>query len=183
MKRILALALSATMVLTLAACASAMASGDATLDNGSFGEYGMIERSNIGGGSVQIANPFVDYKSLDDAARAAGFTLTAPEAVEGWNGEKVIQVMSDSMIQIIFHDGDDNRLFVRKEAGSADISGDYNSYAEVKTVSVNGCGVTAKGNGGTVSTAIWANGGYSFAVTSDVPMSLEAMTAIIAQVA
>ncbi len=154
----------------------------ADLDIGSFCEYGGVENNDVGGEAVQIANPFVDYASLDDAANAAGFALTAPEAVEGWDGEKLVQVMSGSMIQIIFHDGDDDRLFVRKEAGDADISGDYNSYAEVNTTAVGEYEVTLKGNDGTVSTAIWARGGYSYAVMSDVPMSADAMSTIIAQV-
>ena len=156
----------------------------ADLDIGSFCEYGGIESDEtLGGESVQIPNPFVDYESLDAAAKAAGFALTTPETVKGWDGEKVIQVMSDSMIQIIFHDADDNRLFVRKEAGDADISGDYNVYAEENTVTVGEYSVTLKGNDGKVSTAIWTSNGYSYAVMSDVPMTADAMTALIAQVA
>jgi len=156
----------------------------ADLDIGSFCEYGGIENDDaIGGGAVQIANPFVDYETLDAAVKAAGFELTAPETVDGWDGENVIQVMSNSMIQIIFHDADDNRLFVRKEAGDMDISGDYNIYAEENTVTVGAYSVTLKGNDGMVSTAIWTSGDYSYAVMSDVPMAVDAMTALIAQVA
>ena len=66
--------------------------------------------------------------------------------------------MSNSMIQVIFHDADDNRLFVRKEAGDMDISGDYNIYAEESTVTVGAYSVTLKGNDGMVSTAIWTSG-------------------------
>lgn len=138
------MALSATMVLSLAACAFAKAS--------------------------------------NDNAKAVGFALTAPESVEGWDGKKTIQVMSGSMLQLIFHDGDDNRLFIRKEAGSADISGDCNSYAAVKTVSMEGRSVTFKGDAGTVSTAVWESGGYSYAVMADLPLSVEAMTALVAQI-
>lgn len=156
----------------------------ADLDIGSLCEYGGIENDDsIGGGTVQIANPFVDYETLDAAAEAAGFSLTAPEAVPGWNGEKVIQVMPNSMLQIIFHDADDNRLFVRKEAGDMDISGDYNVYAEENTVTVGAYSITLKGNDGAVSTAIWTSGDYSYAVMSDVPMAADTMTALIAQVA
>ena len=132
---------------------------------------------------MQIANPFVDYETLNAAAQAAGFELTAPDTADGWSGEKVIQVMSNSMIQVIFHDADDNRLFVRKEAGDMDISGDYNIYAEESTVTVGAYSVTLKGNDGMVSTAIWTSGDYSYAVMSDVPMAVDAMASLIAQVA
>ena len=155
----------------------------ADLDIGSFCEYGGIETEDaIGGENVHIPNPFVDYETLDAAAQAAGFALTAPETVEGYS-DKLIQVMSNSMIQIIFLDGDDNRLFVRKEAGDADISGDYNNYAEENIVTVGEYSVTLKGNNGTVSTAIWMNNSYAYAVSADVPMTVEAMTALVAQVA
>lgn len=134
-------------------------------------------------GAVQIANPFADYASLDDAARAAGFELIAPETVEGWDGEKLVQVMSGSMIQLVFRDSSENRLYIRKEAGSGDVSGDCNSYTEVKTVAVDGRSVTLKGDAGAVSTAVWRSGGYSYAVMSDVPMGADAMTALVAQIA
>lgn len=154
----------------------------ADLDIGSFCEYGGMDIEDAAGGeNVQIANPFVDYETLDAAAQAAGFALTAPETVEGYS-DKLIQVMSNSMIQIIFFDGDDNRLFIRKEAGDADISGDYNNYNDVSTITVGEYTVTIRGNDGMVSTAIWANDGYSYAVSADVPMSPDAMTALVAAV-
>lgn len=43
----------------------------ADLDIGSLCEYGGVENEDVGGGAVQIANPFADYASLDDAALAA----------------------------------------------------------------------------------------------------------------
>ncbi|MBO6271049.1 MAG: hypothetical protein J6N19_18120 [Clostridium sp.] len=132
--------------------------------------------------TVQIPNPFMDYDTLADAAKAAGFELTAPDAVDGYL-EKLIQVMNGSMIQIIFRDADENRLFIRKQAGSEDISGDYNSYTEINTVSVDGRQVTMKGENGHVSVAIWTDGAYTYAVTADKPMAQEAMTALVSAVA
>jgi len=70
-----------------------------------------------------------------------------------------------------------------EEAGSADISDDYNEYAEVGTIAVGEYEVTLKGDAGAVSTAIWTSGGYSYAVMSDVPMGADAMTALVAQIA
>ena len=142
------------------------------------------EDENSGSGTgVGIANPFVDYVTLAEAEKAAGFELTAPETVKGYDGEKLIQVMSNRMIQIIFHDAEDNRLFVRKEAGSDDISGDYNVYAEIQTLTVDDRAVTMKGNDGLVSVAIWTEGDYTYAVTADTPMAPDAMTALVAAVA
>ncbi len=138
--------------------------------------------SENGGETVQIPNPFVDYSTLAEAEKEAGFDLTAPETVDGYS-EKFIQVMSGSMIQIIFHDAEDNRLFIRKEAGSEDISGDYNNYTEINTISVDGREVTMKGETGLVSVAIWTDGAYTYAVTADKPMAQDAMSALVSAVA
>ena len=133
--------------------------------------------------TTQIANPFADYATLADAEKAAGFEMKAPDTVAGYDGETAFQVMSGRMLQMIYFDSQDNRLFIRKEAGSEDISGDYNSYAEIQTVGVAGREVTMKGENGLVSVAIWTDGAYTYAVTTDKPMAQDAMTALISAVA
>ena len=105
-----------------------------------------------------------------------------PETVDGYSGEKSIQVVDNRMIQILYTDDNENSLLIRKEAGSADISGDYNDYDEINTIFVGEYSVTLKGNNGTVSTAIWVNDGYSYAVNADAPISTEDMIALIAAI-
>ena len=129
---------------------------------------------------MQIPNPFVDYDTLEAAAKAAGFELKAPSSVKGFS-EKLIQVCDGEMIQVIFLNGDD-RLFIRKAEGSEDISGDYNEYSDSRTVTVNGNSVTLRGDDGKVSTAIWTSGGYTYSVSFDTPVSEDEMTGIIGQV-
>ena len=129
---------------------------------------------------MQIPNPFVDYDTLEAAAKAAGFELKAPSSVKGFS-EKLIQVCDGEMIQVIFLNGDD-RLFIRKAEGSEDISGDYNEYSDSRTATVNGNSVTLRGDDGKVSTAIWTSGGYTYSVSFDTPVSEDEMTGIIGQV-
>ena len=128
-------------------------------------------------GNAQIPNPFVDYDSLAEAAEAAGFDMIAPETMEGYS-EKIIQVMNSKMIQVIFLNGD-SRLFLRKAAGSEDISGDYNVYAETQTATFGDYSVTMKGDDGRISLAIWTDNGYTYAVTSDETMSVEDMSTLV----
>ena len=85
---------------------------------------------------AQIANPFVDYATLAEAEAAAGFPLSAPLSIDGFD-EPMIQLMSGKMLQLIFRSGDD-RLIIRKAAGSEDISGDSNTYPETKTAKITG---------------------------------------------
>lgn len=129
---------------------------------------------------MQIPNPFVDYDSLEAAAKAAGFELKAPSSVEGFS-EKVIQVCNGEMIQVIFLSGDD-RLFIRKAEGSDDISGDYNEYSDNGTVTVDGNSVTLRGDDGKVSTAVWTSGKYTYSVSFDTPVTEETMIALIGQI-
>lgn len=113
----------------------------------------------------QIANPFVDCATMQEAAKLAGFEMTVPETVEGFS-DPVIQAIADAMIQVSFTDGKDS-LLLRKGAGTDDISGDYNAYEQTKTLTVGGQSVTVKGNGGTVSVAVWTNGGYTYAIDAE----------------
>ena len=86
------------------------------------------------------------------------------------------------MIQIHYTDDNGNHLFVRKGAGAADISGDYNNYDDISTVSVGEYSVALKGNDGTVSTAIWMLNSYSYAVIARAPIGAEDMIALIAAI-
>ena len=129
---------------------------------------------------MQIANPFVDYASLDEAAQAVGFDLKVPESIEGC-GERAVQVMDNSMIQVIYFNGDD-RIFIRKQAGSEDISGDYNEYPEQFGVEVGEYVVSMKGENDTANVAVWTNDGYTYAVMSDQALPVSEYVDIISQV-
>ena len=129
---------------------------------------------------AQLANPFVDYATREEAGAAAGFALSAPDWLDGYDAPTV-QVMNGTMLQLIFRSGDD-RLVIRKAAGGEDISGDYNSYAETKTAKINGSSVTLRGADGKVSSAVWCAGGYSYAVVSDTPLPSDVMTDLIAEI-
>lgn len=132
-------------------------------------------------GSVQIPSPFVDYASIEDAAKIAGFALIAPDHVDGFS-EKVVQVMDTSMIQVLYSEGE-NRLFIRKAEGNSDISGDNNNYTQSNTVAVGNYEVTMRGENGTVSVAIWTDGGYTYSVAGDMPMTPDVVAALISQIA
>jgi len=121
----------------------------------------------------QIANPAVEYSSLEEAETAAGFELEVPAAPEGYE-TVVYQVIDGSMIEVIWLNGSyesDNATEayrIRKAAGTDDISGDYNDYDEVNKVTINNNQVTMKGNKGKVYVATWTDGEYTYAVDIDM---------------
>lgn len=125
---------------------------------------------------AQIPSPFTGHDTLAEAAKAVGFELTVPEKV-GSSPRRDIETMSGTMIQVFYGDGE-NQVCIRKEAGSGDISGDYNQYTQVKVEN----GITMKGENGLVMVAIWENDGYTYAVTSRAGMSASDMTALVRSV-
>ena len=125
--------------------------------------------------SAQIPNPFVDCDTLAQAEELAGFSLTLPADVK----TDGISVLSDNMIQVLCEDG----LSIRKALGDEDISGDYHSYPQVETVTVEGHAVTLKGTGNQVTVAVWTADGYTYAVYSETGLSRDAALSLASQVA
>lgn len=129
--------------------------------------------------NTQIANPWVDCASMEDAVKIAGFSFEVPKQIEGYSNQ-AIQAIENDIIQVIYDDGT-NSIYIRKGAGTEDISGDYNEYEQSDEVSIGEYQITEKGNDGKISVAIWNDGNYSFCVGTP-GMSAEEIAAIIEQV-
>ncbi len=112
---------------------------------------------------TMIASPFIDCKSIDEAAAITGFGMTVPDSVNG-NEIDHISTISRDTIQVIYGAGHDNSTYIRKAEGSDDISGDYNTYRQKKQITVNGASVTLKGNNGKINVATWSSNGYSYSI-------------------
>lgn len=166
MNEMIALALSAMMALSPAACGSYGKTGGTEIPD-SFTECKTMDEAANGNG-VECPNPFTEFQSMEDAAKAAGFSMLVPDSVEGYP-DRVIRVLSgdesESMIEVIYYNGNAEKEFcIRKAAGSEDISGDYIEYAESNTVAVGEIQVTMKGGNGQVQLATWTNNGYTYSI-------------------
>ena len=154
MKKLMTFALSAVMVLPLAACGqSAMQPQSEKADTES---------------NVEIPNPFADYKTLEEAIHITGFDMAVPEIMEGYD-RPTIQVMRGTMIQVIYRNEADESIFIRKAPGADDISGDYNKYAQNHTVAVGELEVSMKGEQDLVYLVTWTDGGYTYVYHLDHP--------------
>lgn len=132
-------------------------------------------------GGVQIPNPFAEYETLAEAAKAAGFEAAVPDAANGSDG-RVFRVIENDLLEVIYRKGEDETARVRKARGTEDISGDYNVYAQVDTVTVNGAQVTLKGDAGKVSLATWTAEGYTYSVSAEGGISTAEMTGLVSSV-
>lgn len=138
-----------------------------------------LGKAGIGG--VQLPNPFAEYETLAEAARAAGVQLTAPDSVNG-SDRRIFRAIENDLLEVIYCKGEEEIAHIRKAVGAGDISGDYNVYPQVDTVTVNGAEVTRKGDAGKVSLATWTAGEYTYSISVESGISAREMTRLISAV-
>jgi hypothetical protein len=133
--------------------------------------------------NAQIANPFVDCDTLNEAIKITGFDLTVPSTINKAT-DRLYRVMTldDKMLEVIYQSGEDEAARIRKAPGAEDISGDNNEYAQANTVSVDGAEVTMRGNNGMVYLAIWNTGGYTYSVNVTNGISSNGMMALVSEI-
>lgn len=128
---------------------------------------------------VGMPNPFVEYKTVDEAQKVLPFGAVVPSNVKGYELENV-SVMSNEMLQLIYKNGD-KELKYRMKKGSDDISGDYNEYKDIKTVKVGDVEVKVRKSEETMST-IWTNGDLTFSLYSNGNLTEKDITDIISSI-
>lgn len=106
---------------------------------------------------MQIVNPWSDFNTLEEAEADADVELTLPESYQHFD-HRIYRAMHGEMIEVIYQDADGQEGFrIRKSHDVGDISGNYTSYAQEKTLTSGGRSVTIRGNGDTISVATWSN--------------------------
>ena len=126
---------------------------------------------------VGMPNPFTDNATLEEAEEYAGFSpmaelsqvlgFSVPEVkntpfevtstvyTNGWNEFAQVEYQGKSQ---------DEAVLFRKARGTDDISGDYNTYSDVKEVTVKEVSVTLKGDDGQYKLAIWQQDGFAYSL-------------------
>jgi len=134
-------------------------------------------------GSDQVANPWVDCSTLEEAADLAGFEIEVPRRIDGYS-HTFIQAIETEMIQVFYSDkdlDDDSAsvVLIRKGVGEEDISGDYNEYTEGEAVELHGVEVTLKGNDGKVNNASWMQDGFSYNINADAGLTKDQIVELV----
>ena len=125
---------------------------------------------------VQIPNPLTEHETLADLVKAVGFDVTLPAVDKAYQETAFIDISGETA-DVRFADGEDTITF-RKAKGSDDISGDYNTYNENKTITVKGVSVSVKGNDG-INTTTWQKDGFTYSFSSDKAMTQDALVKAI----
>lgn len=173
MKKIIALLMTCLMAVSLAACSYSIhdkekkeESGTENIQEADTEAAAEAEPEETG---TQIPNPYVDYETLEEACEAAGVSLRLPDSIEGY--ERIdYQAIDGQMVNVIYTAADGSMLLIRKAKGSEDISGDYNEYEHNSEQTINDIDVQVRGNGDTLSAAVWYDNGEAYSMTVDRPM-------------
>ena len=129
-----------------------------------------------------VADPFVSCATLEEAAQIAGFSMKAPDAYETY-AYPMIQAVQNEMIEVIYLDtAETEGMRIRKAVGTDPISDDYNQYEVERMESVNGYTVSMRGNGAWINVAEWTDGNYSYSITIEHGISMEALEGLISEV-
>ncbi len=161
LKKMFAVIVAGATVFSLVGCQSKTNNDVAKVD-----EPEIIDTSDN-----QIANPWSEVKTIDEASAIVGFDFNVPEVIDG-KSQSLIMVMSDEEIEVRYGD---NEITLRKAKGSDDISGDYNSYDSVTQED----GLTLKGDGDTYNCITWTSEAYAYSITSSNGLSLGLVNEIV----
>ena len=134
------------------------------------------------GGMMQVANPWGDFASIDEAAASAGFDIKVPDTIDGYE-RTIYRAMADDMLEVRYTAGDDE-INIRKsiDAYDGDNSGVYGEY-EKSTAQVNGTEVTVSSEGDLAYIVTWTADGYSYSVYASAGMATTDILDIVAEVA
>ena len=95
-------------------------------------------------GQMQIGNPWKSYESLTDAETASGLTFPVPETIPAGYVAESYRVMSGSLLEATYRNGE-TEITVRMKSGSnEDISGVYENFTKTETFHQNDASVICK---------------------------------------
>lgn len=155
MKRWMLFTVTAALGLSLVACGAT---------NSTTGSNAEQPDSGVMGGNVQLANPFTDHETLEDATQSAGFTLTLPDPMPEWVEQTVYRSMGTDMLEVV-GSGAENQLRIRKSSATeANNSGIMNDYPIVSDEEINGISVSIHSDEEKTFLATWQDGDYAYSV-------------------
>ena len=136
----------------------------------------------IGGNAQAMPSPLVEYTSVRDAWAVAGLPVYTPTLLPVGYAQKDIIVIDKSLAEIFYRNDAGKEILFRMARGDADISGDNTVYEVNQVVQVGRKYIRVKGTEKHVSLALWSRGGYTFSLSFEEPVSVEAVQAIVSTI-
>ena len=132
---------------------------------------------------VGMSSPLVEYPSVRDAWAVAGLPVYTPTLLPVGYAQKNVIVIDKSLVEIFYRNSAGKEILFRMAAGNADISGDSTAYEVNQVVQAGRQYIRVKGSGRLVHLALWSRGGYTFSLSFEEPVSVEAVEAIVTTIA
>ena len=130
-----------------------------------------------------MPSPLVEYPSVRDAWAVAGLPVYTPTLLPVGYAQKNVIVIDKSLAEIFYRNSAGKEILFRMAAGNADISGDSTAYEVNQVVQAGRQYIRVKGSGRLVHLALWSRGGYTFSLSFEEPVSVEAVEAIVTTIA
>lgn len=124
---------------------------------------------------------YVDFDSQTQADQAAGFTLSAPDSINGFS-DKTYAIVEDYISDVMYADEDGKVAVIVHKCRKDDLEeADTNEYRQTNIVDIGGMEVSLKGADDLVQSMMWERDGYYYQVltASDAMMTEEDMIALL----
>lgn len=124
---------------------------------------------------------YVDFDSQTQADQAAGFSLSAPESINGFSN-KTYAIIEDYISDVMYADEDGKVAVIVHKCRKDDLEeADKNEYRQTNIVEIGGMEVSLKGADDLVQSMMWEKDGYYYQVltAADARMTEEDMTALL----
>ena len=141
----------------LAACLAVLLVGAAAL-------LKLISSPAPEGSETTIVNGMVEVASKEELSEAVGFPVKSAQSLPFFPQSIYYTSYWGEMAQIDYANGGSMACF-RQSLGEEDNSGDWSEYPAQKSLTVNGCAVTLKGEADSYTLAIWQDGTYSYSLS------------------
>lgn len=141
----------------LAACLAVLLVGAAALPK-------LISSPTPEESETTIANGMVEVASKEELSEAVGFPVKSAQSLPFFPQSIYYTSYWGEMAQIDYANGGSMACF-RQSLGEEDNSGDWSEYPAQKSLTVNGCAVTLKGEADSYTLAIWQDGTYSYSLS------------------
>ena len=125
------------------------------------------------GESTGMANPFIECKSLEEAAKIAQVNIKLPEY-----SQCTIYAVKNSFVEVQYPLNETSNITIRKSAGEEDISGVYDGK-EMQLHSTDGVDVNVRLKDGKFISAYFTGYDGTYSITCDEPLEANEIIAIV----
>lgn len=123
--------------------------------------------------STGMANPFIECKSLEEAAKIAQVNIKLPEY-----SQCTIYAVKNNFVEVQYPLNETSNITIRKSAGEEDISGVYDGK-EMQIRSTDGVDVNVRLKDGKFISAYFTGDDGTYSITCDEPLEANEIIAIV----